>query len=151
MEYGNMTNTYKECNMERMHETVTGAMTGMLSGWGADTKPIMGLFLVDEMNKKYPERVAAIRDTAMHEFGHILELFDAYENYPFVGMDATLDRALKNDVMLSGLRQSTTQTVFNYNIGMMLYAFRDSRLQNYGNETIHGMESEIFFRVKKLD
>jgi hypothetical protein len=148
MEYGNMTNTYKECNMERMHETVTGAMTGVLSGWGTNTLPIMGLFLADEMDKKYPERVAAIHDTTMHEFGHVLGLFDAYANDPFVGVPAELDiRAKGDDVMFSG----QTQTVYGYNIGMMLYAFRNGRLQNYGNETIHGVESEMFFRVKALN
>ena len=74
--------------------------------------------------------------------------FDAYHNPPFTSADADRNRARDPDVMLN-FKRADTQVVYSYNIGMMLYAFRDSMLQNYGN-TRTGEESQVFFRSDSL-
>jgi hypothetical protein len=129
---------------------IVGATGGIVdTRWSTETMPVMGLFLVNEANEaEYMDRMDAVRRTAMHEFGHVLGQFDAYENAPFTWEGAKPDvRAIGNDVMYS----RSIQTVYNYNIGMMLYAFRDSVLQNYGNKAIVGTLSEVYFRNSSLE
>jgi len=39
-----------------------------------------------------------------------------------------------------------TQKVYNYNIEMMLYAFKYNQLQNYNNKALFGVASEVYYR-----
>ena len=43
-----------------------------------------------------------------------------------------------------------TQVVYNYNIVMMLYAFKNNKLQNYANGAKFGVTSEVYYRMEKL-
>ena len=58
-------------------------------------------------------------------------VYDPYANPPFTGSRADDPRVEKYDVMLS----DPNQKVYGYNIAMMLHAFKNNQLQNYGNDT----------------
>ena len=62
-----------------------------------------------------------------------------------IGMDATKQIEV-DDVMLNGAKKPGIQTVYSYNIEMMLYAFKNNRMQNYANGSTVGVNSEVYFR-----
>ena len=88
-----------------------------------------------------------ITHTAMHEFGHVLGLFDAYHLRLLNARKADDLHAKKDDVMLN----DPTQIVYGYNIAMMLYAFQNNSIQNYANGSIVGSVSEIYYRNIQLE
>jgi hypothetical protein len=124
--------------------------------WNRSTGPQIWFNLVSEyansqnnlgyVNTETQEFVDPITHTAMHEFGHVLGLFDAYDDVPYAWIDALPNRANPDDVMFN----LNDQIVYDYNVAMMLHAFRDNSLQNYGNKALLGVESEVYFRVTSL-
>jgi len=90
--------------------------------------------------------VDPVAQYAMHEFGHVLGLFDAYKNIPFTNREADSSHAIINDVMIG----KGIQKVYSYNIAMMLYAFNNNELQNYANASLLGVTSQVFYRMEVL-
>jgi hypothetical protein len=82
-----------------------------------------------------------VTHTAMHEFGHILGLFDAYKNSPFTSADADNNHADTYDVMRSNPNQSVT----DLDIEMVLYAFANNKLQTFGNGAVVGEVSQAYY------
>ena len=89
---------------------------------------------------------ARVKQVAQHEFGHVLGLFDAYQNALYTNSIADIKYAKDEDVMLGGKKAKGAQTVYSYNIEMMLYAFKNNQLQNYANGSVAGVNSEVYFR-----
>ena len=109
--------------------------------WRTDHTPKMNLFLGKQSAK--PNVIDEIMRGAMHEFGHVLGLFDAYKSPPFTFSEADKSHARENDVMYN----KPQQEVFSYNIEMMLYTFKNNELQNYANSAAFGVNSEVYYRT----
>jgi hypothetical protein len=114
-------------------------------GWSRSNTPMMFLNLKGEYSHTTWQN--SIKMTAMHEFGHVLGLFDAYENAPLTQSIANEYRAKDADVMLNFARDQYNQIVYGYNIAMVLYAFKNNQLQNFDNGSLYGVKSEIYSRI----
>jgi len=111
--------------------------TTILGSWNTRQDPMMYL----NTGNRNMDSVSRL---AQHEFGHVLGLFDAYANTPLT-WKASSDKYENNDVMMS----TSNPAVYSYNIAMMLYAFKNNKLQTYGNST-YGRTSEVYFRSESL-
>jgi len=133
-----------EANLKVELDAVFPSMVTSTIGWSTSKIPQMHLNFGTSGGGTFSD--ADVIYVAQHEFGHVLGLFDAYNNLPFTLSIADLKYANANDVMLNGARNRGTQTVYSYNIEMMLYAFKNNQLQNYANKSIAGVNSEVYFR-----
>jgi hypothetical protein len=113
-------------------------------GWSTGNAPTMFLNLKKQYSKTNWQN--SIKMTAMHEFGHVLGLFDAYRNAPLTMGVANDDRANEDDVMLN-FAIKPNQIVYGYDIVMVLYAFKNNQLQNFDNGSLFGVKSEIYSRI----
>ena len=111
--------------------------------------PFLGIYLRTG-NPQYMD----FEDMAMHEFGHVLGLFDAYgygvHGYSILGMDfgwlaewllpeAPPDRAPQDAVM----RSSWMQVIYPTDIEMLLYAWKNNRLQLYTKSALTWLGAEV--------
>lgn len=148
--------TTKVAALANVHIQPVDNLASMVPGsvlW-SPTNPLLHMFL-----KEGDPKTANYTDLAMHEFGHVLGLFDAYgygghtQGKSFLGVDisglgdaalpeAPLYRAAANSVM------RCTGPVTSTEIEMLLWGWRNGNLQLYTDSilTIVGAEeSQAFF------